>query len=142
VIKYGKGYEYGSFKQIYAHYFETRQTRGIEADSGFEFCFDEGCTLSLPLKKFGSIEFLGWDIPKLFAIDNDNTVWLSNGHNDVLTISTASNLLEDIEDGCCSSQTNDLRDVLGLPREIPAWIRLARMNGWTPPLEWDDSKAI
>jgi hypothetical protein len=111
-----------------------------EQESGFEFDSTSG-TPGLPLKKFGVIDVLGWDIPNLFAIDSENKVWGAfSGHRYILYPSDVKELISELKHGYCGISVNEILDVLGLPHEIPEWVNIARVHGWIPPDGWDDLK--
>lgn len=82
---------------------------GRSADDQLRFfCGDK--EPKLPLKDYGKLWHMGWDIPTEYAIDADGNVWKDFGHGGPLSPVTQGQLLSDIE-------------------KDAEWVRIARILG-------------
>lgn len=108
----------------------------VEQESGYEFS-SASSNPSLPLKKFGRIEPMGWNTQVLFAIDNNNQIWMSGFHSNILYPSDIKALIFEREGGYCNISVNDILDVLGFPRKITDFEKIGSHNGLIPTNEWD-----
>lgn len=76
---------------------------------------------ALPLKKFGEIWHVGWDIPTRFAIDAKNTCYIDNAHGHPMHPTSTSDFLKMIEESFgpvhieSSSTRTEIYGLLGLP---------------------------
>lgn len=92
---------------------------------------------ALPLKRYGDMWHVGWDIPTRWAIDADNGCWMNDGHGGSMYPLEAPEHLVAAAD--TEEEQNDLRRLLGLEILPPAWHAQAIAEGWFPPPNADTS---
>jgi len=100
-----------------------------------DFNIEDGAP-TLPLKDYGELWLIGWDIPTRWAIDANNQCWANDAHGGCLHKSEVFTLLADAES---ERDKNNIRRILGMKPMLPDWVRSARAAGWTPPSDWDES---
>lgn len=83
------------------------------------------------LKLFGMAYSVGWDIPTLWAIDQDNHCWANDAYGGVLCQITVDQLMNELVDD--EADKARARITLGLKPAAPMWMRAARGAGWSPP---------
>lgn len=99
---------------------------------GLEFSIENGAP-KLPLKKWGELWHVGWDIPNQYAIDADNNCWVGSDHGGELTKVPTEVLISTAD---TEEEKNDIRQFLGIALPMPEWAKTALSHGWVPPKDW------
>lgn len=87
-----------------------------------------------PLKAYGVIDHLGWDIPSYWAIDANGVVYANlTAHGRVMEKSSLSKVLRSARLGRADAAETMIRKALNMKPAPPEWMRLALRFGWTPP---------
>jgi hypothetical protein len=94
----------------------------------------------LPLKDSGVLWHKGWDIPTYWAIDTDNNVYTSDGFGTVLNKTSIQLLVKKLEYEKNFTKSGELRTLFGMKQKLPDWVHAAKLAGWAPPKEWDESQ--
>lgn len=108
----------------------------------YDFYLNDGreAAPALPLKRAGTYETMGWDIPNYWAIDASDQTWMDNGgHGTGMRKCSLRQLLDSMESEY-GGGSDELRRSLGMKPRLPEWIRTARSAGWTPPATFDASE--
>jgi hypothetical protein len=91
-----------------------------------------------PLRLFGRLWHVGWDIPTLFAVDQDRRCWMNGAHGGNLIEVEARRLLAECQED--DTIRDQVRGALELKPGLPGWAATALKNGWVPPADFDLTK--
>lgn len=79
----------------------------------------------------------GWDIPTIWALDHGGQLWMNGGHGGALHPATRDAFYAECRSCDDEGTLGRVRLLLGLKPIAPAWMRAARNQGWTPPVNFN-----
>lgn len=90
---------------------------------------------TLPIRAYGEIWSVGWDIPTRWAVDARGKTWVNDAHGGPMGRCIVEVLLSQANNDPESLKT--IYEVLGKKPPMPEWAQVALSMGWTPPKEFN-----
>ena len=81
----------------------------------------------MPLRGYGELQHMGWDLHTAFAVDATGQAYMKGRP------CSAQDLLREAE---TDEDRQMIADLCGVPRPMPSWAEHALAAGWTAPDGW------